>query len=105
MPHLPDSIRNWSDLRQRLVEYGIYEPGQRKKLALYLEVDQSQVTRWLGRPHPKEPPYSAGKKMERYLAAVPFIPSAKARAASASPAALGHETARGNCVLPGDGNS
>jgi hypothetical protein len=72
MPSKKSPGREWLELKQRLVEYGIYERGQRKKLALYLQIGQSQLTCWLGRP--KEPPYSAGKKIEYYLAAVPFIP-------------------------------
>jgi hypothetical protein len=68
-----DPAHEWFCLKQRLIEYGIYERGQRKKLALYLKVNQSQITRWLEEPHPREPPYSMGKKIEHYLDSVPFV--------------------------------
>lgn len=67
-----DKAHEWFYLKQRLVKYGINERGQRKKLAQYLNVNPSQITRWLENPHPTEPPYSIGKKIEHYLASVPF---------------------------------
>lgn len=63
----------WHALKRSLFVYGIDQHGQKKKLADYLKVNKSQVTRWLNSKGGKaEPPYSMGKRIEKYLEKVPF---------------------------------
>lgn len=69
-------IDYWHELKARYIAYGILEYGQQNKLAKWLGCAAMHVNSWF---HPKgtrlgEPTYGYGKKLEEYLATIPFEP-------------------------------
>lgn len=65
---------HWLALRQRLIDYGIMQYGQFRKLAQFLDIYPSYVHRWLCPicEHGNIPTYYLGKEIERYLDTIPF---------------------------------